>query len=389
VGPRAVLTIFGVLLLAVAGLLLVLESGGGDEPAERETTARPAPPPAPDDVDPDALRSARALASGFERVTGDRLRLEANEFFTSASFDDRTFVDHGQADAYYGNFLLSVYPTPAEARDAVRRQGRWSSFGAGWYGRTTLGNVVVQVVFERRRTHAGWERLLRVLRAARDPARAGELLPAGERLCSRRGIQLDAGRVGTCKRGPQQFVIRRRAMGLRLPGFSIEDVRVLSGRGFGGRDGFPELARGVFVQVRFRMRNTGRGPIDLRPTYELLLGGRRFEEATAVYGLRDRYPLRPGEEDSEVTVFDVPRELAGGNGLQGAALEVPGDPAENFAVTDGMVVGHLRLAGPVGRLRVQPEREPPPLPIPPPPDPEPGPEPGPAPEPGIPQPTPA
>jgi hypothetical protein len=386
VGPRAVLTLLGVLLLGAAGVLLVLQ-GGGDDP-ERESTApdptvEEGPPPAAGDADPKALSSARALASGFERVTGDRLRLDPNEYFTSMSFDDRNFAEHSQADAYYGNFLLSVYPTPAEARDAVRREGRWSSYGSGWYGRTTLGNVVVQVVFERRRTHAGWERLLRALRAARDPAAAAALLPA-ERLCSRVRIRLDSGPVGTCKRGPQQLVIRRRGMGLRLPGFSIEHVRVLSGRGFGGRNGFPERAKGVFVQVRFRMRNTGSRPIELRPTYELLLGGRRFEEATAVYGLRDRYPLKPGEEDSEVTVFDVPPELAGRGELQRAALEVPGDPAQNFAVTDGMVVGHLRLAGPVGRLRVQPERPPAPLP-PPPPEPEPEPPP----EPGVPQPTPA
>jgi hypothetical protein len=402
VGPRAVLTVAGVLLLAVAGVLLVL-AGGDDEPedgsagahseeagprsgtaAEDEAPGGEDPPPVPADANLRALRSARALASGFERVTGDRLRLDPNEFFTSAAFHDRTLDEHGQAEAYYGNFLLSVYPTPGEARDALRSEGRWSSYGAGFYGRTRLGDVVVQSVFQRRRTDGGWERLLRALRAARDPARAAALLPAGERLCSRRGIRLESGPVGTCKRGPQLFVIRQRGMGLRLPGFSMEDVLVRSGRGFGGRDGFPERARGVFVEVRFGMRNTGRKPIELRPTYELLLGGRRFEEATAVFGLRDRYPLKPGEVDSEVTLFDVPRELAARDELQRAALQVPGDPAENFAVTDGMVVGHLRLAGPVGRLRVQPEREPPPLPPAPPPPPEPEPEPLPPPDPGVP-----
>jgi hypothetical protein len=159
-------------------------------------------------------------------------------------------------------------------------------------------------------------------------------------------------------------------------------VGVRSGPRFGGRDGFPERAEGVFVEIRFRMRNTGRKAIDLRPSYELVLGGRRLEEATAVFGLRDRYPLRPGEEDTEVSLFDVPRDLEGA--LQEAALRVPGDPADNFAVADALVVGHLRLAGPVGQLRLQPEREPPPLP-PPPPEPEPEPPP----EPGVPQPTPA
>jgi hypothetical protein len=380
-GPRAVLTLLGALLLAVAGVLLVLEGGGEDgEPAERETAERPAPPPPPEDVDPNALRSARALASGFERVTGDGLRLKPGEFFTSATFDDRTLDEHSQADAYYGNFLLYVYPDPGEARDVVRQDGRWSSFGAGWYGRTTLGNVVVQSVFDHRRTDDGWERLLRALGAARSRGEAS--LPARERLCSRRGIRLDSGPTGTCKRGPQQFAIRDRGMGLRLPGLAIEDVRVRTGPRFGGRDGFPDRAVGEFVEVTFRMRNVGRKPIELRPTYELLVGGRRFEEATAVFGLRDRYPLKPGEEDGEVCLFDVPPELAERGALQRAALEVPGDPAEDFAVTDGLVVGHMRLAGPVGRLRVQPEREPPLLPPPPPP-------PEPEPEPGIPQPTPA
>jgi hypothetical protein len=386
VGPRAVLTLLGVLLLATAGVLLVLESGGDEEP-ERESaasraTVREEPPPVSEDVDSDALRSARALASGFERVTGDGLRLEPGEFFTSATFDDRTLDEHGQADAYYGNFLLYVYPDRGEARDVVRREGRWSSFGAGFYGRTALGNVVVQSVFDGRRTDDGWERLLRALRAARSGRAA--VLPASERLCSRRGIRLDAGPTGICKRGPQQFAIRDRGMGLRLPGLSIEDVGVRTGPQFGGRDGFPDRAKGVFVEVTFRMRNTGRKPIELRPSYELLLGGRRFEEATAVFGLRDRYPLKPGEEDGEVCLFDVPSELAGRGALQRAALEVPGDPAEDFAVADGLVVGHLRLAGPVGQLRLQPEREPPPLP-PPPPEPEPEPPP----EPGVPQPTPA
>jgi hypothetical protein len=41
-------------------------------------------------------------------------------------------------------------------------------------------------------------------------------------------------------------------------------------------------------------------------------------------------------------------------------------------VSDGLVVGHLRLAGPVGRLRVRPEPEPlPPAEPEPPPEPEP------------------
>jgi hypothetical protein len=72
-----------------------------------------------------------------------------------------------------------------------------------------------------------------------------------------------------------------------------------------------------------------------------------------------------------VTLFDVPEELAG-EALQRAALQVPGDPARSFAVSDGLVVGHLRLAGPVDRLRVRPEPEPEPLPPPePPPEPEP------------------
>jgi hypothetical protein len=382
VGPRAVLTLLGVLLLALAGVLLALEGGDG-EPERRATAPEPEveeQPPAAADAEPRALRSARALASGFERVTGDRLRLDPDEYFTSAAFDDRGYVEHGQADAYYGNFLLFVYPTPAGARDVVEREGRWTSFGAGFYGRTTLGNVVVQAVFERRRTDAAWERLLRVLRAARAAEPAAALLPARERLCSRLGIRFASGPTGTCKQGPQLWAIRDRRMGLRLPGFSVEDVRVRSGPRFGGRDGFPERAKGVFVELRFRMRNTGRKPIELRPTYELLVGGRRFEEATAVYGLRDRYPLRPGEEDDEVCLFDVPRELAAD--LEEAAFRVPGDPADNFGVADALVVGHLRLAGPVGRLRVQPEREPPPLPPPPPPPPPP-------PEPGVPQPTPA
>jgi hypothetical protein len=379
VGPRAVLALVGLLLLAAAGLLIAL-GGDGDPAQDRESEAPTSDPPveeAPpvsEDADPRALRSARALAAGFERVTGDGLRLKPGEFFTSATFDDRTLDEHGQADAYYGNFLLYVYPTRAEARDAVRGDGRWSSYGSGWYGRTALGNVVVQSVFERRRTDAGWERLLRVLRAARAPAGPAAALPASERLCSRRGIRLESGRTGTCKRGPQLFAIRDRGMGLRLPGFTIDRVRVRSGPRFGGRDGFPDRAKGEFVEVRFRMRNTGAKPIELRPNYELVLAGRRFEEASAVFGLRDRYPLKPGEEDSEVSVFDVPREL-GGAALQRAALQVPGNPADTFALSDALVVGHLRLAGPIGRLRVQPEREPPPLPpapSPPPPEPEPG-----------------
>ena len=377
-GPRAVLALLGVLLLAVAGAVLLL--GGGDEPAPDRGSTAPESDPAveeepsvSEDADPRALRSARALAAGFERVTGDGLRLKPGEFFTSATFDDRTLDEHGQADAYYGNFLLYVYPSSDEARDVIDRQGRWSSFGAGFYGRTALGNVVVQSVFDRRRTDPGWERLLRALRAARAPAAGAAGLPASERLCERRGIRLDSGPTGICKRGPQLFVIRDRKDGLRLPGFTIEDVRVRSGPRFGGRDGFPDRAKGVFVEVRFRMRNTGGKAIELRPTYELLVGGRRFEEASAVFGQRDRYPLKPGEADSEVTVFDVPREL-GGAALERAALQVPGDPADTFATSDGLVVGHLRLAGPVGRLRVQPEREPPPLR--PPPEPEPEPEPG-------------
>jgi hypothetical protein len=377
VRPRAVLTVLGLLLLAGAGLLV--PSGGEDEPAERgdRDADVPAVAPAeaaPEAVDVTALRSARALASGFERVTGDGLKLDPGEFFTSATFDDRTLDEHGQAQAYYGGFLLFVYPTAEAARDAAGRRGRWSPSGAGFYGRTALGNVLVQSNFDRRRTDAAWERLLRALRAARAPERGAAALPARERLCSRRGIRLESGPAGTCKRGPQLFAIRNRGTGLRMPGIEIEDVRVRRGPRFGDDDGFVDRAKGVFVELRFRVRNTGRAAIETRPTYELVVGGRRFEENIAVYGLRDRYPLRPGEEDGDVTLFDVPRELAGG-ALQRAALQVPGDPAESYAVNDGLVVGHLRLAGPVGRLRVPPEREPepPPLPEPPaPPEPPPG-----------------
>ncbi|MGH2802751.1 MAG: hypothetical protein ACRDL4_06875 [Thermoleophilaceae bacterium] len=76
----AVLTLAGVLLLAVAGALLLLGGDGGEdgEPERRAGEAPGPPQPAgvPDEVDAAALRSARALARGFERVTGDRLALE-------------------------------------------------------------------------------------------------------------------------------------------------------------------------------------------------------------------------------------------------------------------------------------------------------------------------
>jgi hypothetical protein len=380
-GPRAVLPLLGLLVLATVGLLLLLD-GEEDEPPRRDTKSA-APPAAPEEaasgpVDAVALRSARALARGFERVTGDRLELEPGEYFTSAAFHERTPDEHGQAEAYYGNFLLFAYPTAAAARGAVRRQGPWSSYGSGWYRRTTLHDVVVQSVFERRGTDPAWGRLLRALRAARAPGAVE--LPRDERLCARLGIRLDAGPTGTCKRGPQRFTIREREMGLRLPGIAIEDVRMRRGPRFGTRGGLVDGARGEFVELRFRVRNTGRAAIETRPGYELVVAGRRFEEHSAVYGLRDRYPLRPGDEDTDVTLFDVPRGLD----LERAALQLPGGPAASLAVSDGLVVGHLRLAGPVGRLRLRPGREPAPRPMP---EPEPPPEP--QPDPGLPEVTPA
>jgi hypothetical protein len=281
----------------------------------------------------------------------------------------RSLDDGGQADAYYGNFILFVYPSVEDARAAVRRRGRWSSYGAGFYASQALDNVVVQSTFERRRTDAAWGRLIRALRAAQDPA-APEL-PVQEQLCADRGVELDSGPTGTCKRGPQQVAIRARGMGLSLPGIAIEDVSVRRGPRFAAGPLVDE-AKGVFVELSFEVRNTGDVAIDTRPSFELVVDGRRFEEHNAVYGLRDRYPLRPGESDRDVTLFDVPRALAG-EALQRAALEVPGDPAESFSVADGHVVGHLRLAGPVGRLHAPPEPAPAPLPEPPPlpePDPE-------------------
>jgi hypothetical protein len=138
VGPRAALTLTGIVLLLALASLLVVRGGGDDEPERQDRPAAPAPaeaePPAPEPAgaEPAALRSARALARGFERVTGDRLELDPGEYFTSASYDARTLDEGAQADAYYGNFLLFVYPTAKAARDAARRQGgRWSSYGAG------------------------------------------------------------------------------------------------------------------------------------------------------------------------------------------------------------------------------------------------------------------
>jgi hypothetical protein len=380
---RTALTVLGLLVLATAGLVLLRDSGDdqpeGETSAGARTTAGPGPR-APDPVvDEDALHSAKTLAAGFERVTGDRLELEPDEFFTTASFADRTLDAGAQAEAYYGNFLLFVYPSAAAARAAARRDGRWSSYGAGYYGQVAVGNLVVQTTSERRRTDAAWGRLLRAVRAAR-AAPGTSALPAAERLCTRRGIRLDTGPTGTCKRGPQLFSIRDRAHALRLPGIAIEDLRVSRGPRYGTRGRLVDRAKGVFVELRFRVRNTGRAAIETRPGYELVVGGRRLEEHTAVYGLRDRYPLGPGEEDHDVTLFDVPTELAG-RALQRAGLRVPGHPASSLGPSDGLVVGHLRLAGPVGRLRVRPEPEPEPLPpLPPPPQPEPPPEPGPGPD---------
>jgi hypothetical protein len=372
VGPRAVLTLAGLLLLGVAALLLALNGGDEGEDRSAATIVRGAeePPPAPPGTDAAALRSARALAAGFERVTGDRLELEPDEFFTTATFDDRTLDEGIQADAYFGNFLLFVYPTPSAARQAFRREGRWTDYGSGFYGRAVLGNVVVESTFKRRRADPARGRLLRALRASRAP---DDSLPPRERLCSRRGIRLDSGPTGTCKRGPQLFAIRDREVGLRLPGIAIEGVRVKTGPRFQAGV-LVDRAKGVFVELSFRVRNAGRGAIKTRPSYELVLGGRRFEEHDAVFGLRDRYPLRPGDSDRDVTLFDVPSELAE-EALQEAALQVPGDPASSFAVSDGLWVGHLRLAGPVGRLRARPDPEPEPLPLPPP-EPEPLPDPG-------------
>jgi hypothetical protein len=381
VRPRTVLTVVGLLVLAIAGLVLLRDSGDeqpeGERPAGARTTAEPGPRGPDPSVDDGALHSAQRLAGGFERVTGDRLELEPDEFFTTASFADRTLDEGRQADAYYGNFLLFVYPSAAAARAAARRDGRWSSYGSGYYGQVAVGNVVVQTTSERRRTDAAWARLLRAVRAARGTAPSAAALPAAERLCTRRGIRLDSGPTGTCKRGPQLFSIQHRARALRLPGIAIEDVRVSRGPRFGTRGRLVDRAKGVFVELRFRVRNTGRAAIETRPGYELVVGGRRFEEHTAIYGLRDRYPLRPGEEDGDVTLFDVPAELAG-RALQRAGLQVPGNPASSFGVSEGLRVGHLRLTGPVARLRVRPEPEPEPLPpLPPPTEPEPPPEPGP------------
>lgn len=367
-------------MLATAGLVLLRDSGDEQPEGERSvgarTTARPGPSEPRPSIDEKALRSAQKLAEGFERVTGDRLELEPDEFFTTASFADRTLDEGRQAEAYYGNFLLFVYPSAAAARAAASRDGRWSSYGSGYYGQVALGTVVVQTTSERRRTDAAWRRLLRAVRAARGAAPGPAALPAAERLCARRGIRLDSGPTGTCKRGPQLFSIQHRARALRLPGIAIEDVRVSRGPRFGTRGRLVDRAKGVFVELRFRVQNTGRAAIETRPGYELAVGGRRFEEHTAVYGLRDRYPLRPGEEERDVTLFDVPTELAG-RALQRAGLQVPGNPASSFGVSEGLRVGHLRLAGPVARLRVRPEREPEPLLPPPPPEPEPPPEPGP------------
>jgi hypothetical protein len=285
----------------------------------------------------------------------------------STSFDTLTLPESSGASASaqdrYGAFnvyvvkrkdALRVFKQDDKKQEIQPENGiywRRSSAG-GWTATKFYDNVVLTWIADAKKTDARYRRLTTILSNLGKPANEIKL-PPEETPCAKQNISPSGpGKEGTCKLDEKTLTIVNRDGTLKLAVATAGGVELKMGREIvTHRFGLVERHRpkeGAFVLVKYRLKNTGKSPLDSFDA-GLVVGDRLFAEDDRtqfeVQPGEDPFPIQPGSSASIIAPFDVTTAVAKQVRKNGA-LELSGDADPTS----------LDLSSSIGRIRLSPSR---------------------------------
>ncbi len=326
----------------LAGALLTAGCGGEDNPEPRPAAAsRPA-------------FTSTQVTGFFRAVTGDPLRAEPSGSYDLVTIDRGDYVRSSRMRERYGSFMILVLRGRRAEHVYKRDDGTpitpdehgiyWHDEDGTWEAMKPYRNVVLAWSADEQTVDERFERLDTVLSQLGKPAdQVRAALPASEQPCAGLG-------AGTCRdAGGATVTTVERSQRLELPNLQVKIVKVQTGplvippRG----DDYtrPRRAKGRFVLVAVRLKNTGnealRGLYDAR----LKIGERVYDQDTdANFTVTpfDAFPIQPDDTGVAAVVFDVPVSAAR-KALDEGVLAFPAG-AEPSTVEEAGQIGQIRLA---------------------------------------------
>jgi hypothetical protein len=287
----------------------------------------------------------------------------------STSFDTLTLPEESgtaaNAQDRYGAFniyvvkrkeALQVFKQDDQKREIKPENGIYwerSTAGTGWTATRFYDNVVLTWIADEKKTDARYNRLTTILANLGKPANEVKL-PPEDTPCAKQHIDpVGPGKAGACKLDEKTLTIVNRDGTLKLAAATASNVELKIGREIVSRRfGIVERHRpreGAFVLVKYRLKNTGKGPLDSFDA-GLAVGDRLFAEDERtqfeVQPSEDPFPLQPGSSAEIVAPFDVAPSVAKQVKKVGA-LELSGDP-EPTSLDLSSSIGRIRLSGPTG-----------------------------------------
>lgn len=297
-------------------------------------------------------------AGGVELVTRpstsfDTLTLP-QESGTSANAQDR----YGAFNVYVvkRKEALQVFKQDDQKREIKPENGIYwerSKAGTGWTATRFYDNVVLTWIADEKKTDARYKRLTTILANLGKPANEIKL-PPEDTPCAKQHINpVGPGKEGTCKLDEKTLTIVNRDGTLTLAAATASNVELKIGKEIVSRRfGLVERHRpreGAFVLVKYRLKNTGKNPLDSFDA-GLAVGDRLFAEDERtqfeVQPSEDPFPLQPGSSAEIVAPFDVAPSVARQVKKVGA-LELSGE-ADPSSLDLSSSIGRIRLSGPTG-----------------------------------------
>ena len=337
---------------------------GGDSSDEQKPKPKPKPKPA---------ASPQQFIDRFEPISGVRLEPADDSFGTrlEAPEEPDRFVR-------YGTYSLT-WTKDDRIRDIVLGRGvkpdadgiYWSKVSDSWSAAKPYGpRLVMEWVGERTKTtDPAWDRIERAVRAAY--LGRPEILPKAEQPCSVLRLNPLRGPAGECSVAGIPVTYDDAAGPLTTDAVEARVLGVEATEEVGEGTVLPQHAKGRYVVVAYKVRNTGDQPLRFYNA-SLRLGGETLKrDAGAEVSMpRSRdFPLPPGEDVETSAVFDVDPDLADTARAKGA-LVLPAATDENGNPEVDLAQGWIRLARAPAKLPKPPEREREPGEPPPPPEPK-------------------
>jgi hypothetical protein len=295
------------------------------------------------------------VAAFFRAVTGDPLRSEPSAAFDSVMPDRSDYDRSDLMSDRYGSFLIfvlhragadTIYKTDRGTPVRPDAQGiYWHDDGGSWTAMKPYRNVVLSWTADDRAVDERFARLDAVLsRLGRPAEQVRAALPAEDRPCAEEP-------TGTC-RDPESGVTVstvERSQRLELPDLQVRVTGLKTGRAVvpASPYGLVRRAKGRYVAIAVKVKNTGNEPLDGLYEAKLKIGDRLYEqsgEATYAVSPRNAFPLQPDDSTVAAVVFDVPLQAARKAVREGLIAFPAG--VELSSVENAARIGQIRLAKP-------------------------------------------